>query len=173
LARGVPVHHDRDGRGILILGTAIDQKTLSVARDHVLIETVDERSGNAGDEERVRSTDVKRRGRRLDVDGHQPAVEREIEQLLAVVAPPPLSAAVGRDAPLRAGVGKAPHIHLGRTGLVRGVGDPRAIRGKLPLGFPGRRTQERIRRPIAIERQDPEIRIACATDLVEEETPVG
>ena len=106
----------------------------------------------------------------VDLGGHELAVRRHEEQLLAVAPPPRLKSTVPGDEPLRARLRKRRDVHLGLSGFGRTVGHPFAVRRERGPVFLRLCLQERIRLAVARERQHPDVvRRARAARHVENE----
>src|SRR6476619_1406321 len=91
--RRTPVDHLGDGCGRSVDDGYLDQKALPVSRDRELI--TDQVNGESSIEQRPRNARI--HGRLgSNVHRHDPAVETQIEKLLAVAPPSRLGATVGR-----------------------------------------------------------------------------
>src|SRR5919198_14892 len=73
--------------------------------------------------------------RELDRNRHKPAIQRNVEQFLAVVAPTYLSSAVRRDLPLLTWPGERLDVNLKTARLIGLVRDPFSVRRELPVSF--------------------------------------
>src|SRR5471030_3019973 len=89
-------HHDGQRRRTHIRD---DEKALAVRRDVVAVTGL-HRWMNG--KQRARITDPKRVGGPADVHRHDPVIERDVEEFLAVAAPPRMIAAGNGDARLAA-----------------------------------------------------------------------
>jgi len=82
---------------------------------------------------------------------HHELVAVVIIELLPIGAPGSVITAAIRDLPFSSGTGEGGDIDLESSGLVRGIGEPFAVRREDRLDFNGRRIQERNQFPVAVE----------------------
>src|SRR5262249_54548484 len=135
--------------------------------------------GNAAGSPRARPK--KRLGRRglergtlaVHGNGHQPPIERKVEELAAVAAPPSLIATLARDLPRSLAARERPHVDLGASRGVRGVGDPPPVWREERVELARLRPHERLWLSLSLKRKDPEVVLRPGIAVVDQEASVG
>jgi hypothetical protein len=118
----------RGGRCSVRLG---DDKPLAIGGGGVQIAATD---GDAS-EESLSLAHFQSSRVRVDCGGHQIAVRRNVEKLLAVAPPKRSLPAAGRNLPLATWAGVRYPVDLAPSGFVRNIRDPFPVRRELTKGF--------------------------------------
>src|SRR5262249_35415930 len=102
--------------------------------------------------------------RELDGNGHELAIERNVEQFLAVAPPARLSPAISGNHRLRAGAWKRLDIDLKASRFVGLVGDPFSIRRELGVTLLELGLHDWKRLSIAFHRERPDVVLRFQTE---------
>jgi hypothetical protein len=174
-----PVQDYRDRRGHDFLDHLVDEKPLAVWRDCVLLARDPDggrliRQGRQKERDRSAEVDVLAAHIERNRHRHQPVVEPEVEELLAIATPAHLAAAISCHALRDRPIGKRLHVNLVAAGCVRLIRDPLAVRRELPVALVefGAGDGNRNLVPLHRERQEivPRFGLLLA---VEQESSVG
>ena len=168
----LPVQHNGNRRGVLVLCADVHEKALAIAGDHILVPAVDERGPDAGVEQALRRARLEDGVGARDSGRLQRAIGCQVEQFPAVPAPLRLRPAVGGHLPFAFAARKSPHVDLVPARFIRRVGQPSHVRRQPGLPFVRGRCQERDALAGRVDRDRPQVRLAAAVPFAQQETTV-
>src|SRR6267378_1630256 len=161
LRRRFPVIDDSDGCGCAFVCRKINKEALAIGGDGVLMlcNARKRAAGNANWEQSRGCSSLEQLavGRQLHRSGHHFAIQRHVEDFLAVLVPSRLCAAARGNLKLSARPRKWLGVDLKPPGFIRLVRDPFAVGGELALAFLKRGFQESERLLIAGDGKEPQV----------------
>ena len=157
LRLALPVEDDRIRRRIAVIRQCVDEESLAVGRDHILLSRLNG----------VIDLGSKQRASRAEGHGSvrgkchrhccQSLIGSHIKKFATAQSPSHLLAAARRHLDPITRAGKPAQVDFVTSGFIRLVRDPLAVRRKLAVAFAEFRRDERLRRTIADERNVPKI----------------